>query len=66
MQPLSCPFCDAETDVCEAYLVEEKELVEGRNKGFMVSCMNKYCLIRPDTDICDTEEEAIEAWNRRG
>lgn len=48
---LPCPFCG-----CEAML----------NSDFhQVSCSNPLCRVLPQTWTCDTDEEAIAAWNHR-
>lgn len=48
-----CPFCGG------------KAQVQGEVKHF-VSCFNRECSVNPGTSLCETEEEAIEKWNKRG
>lgn len=48
---LPCPFCG-----CKAML----------NSNFhKVFCSNAFCTVMPQTQIFDTDEDAIKAWNRR-
>lgn len=48
---LSCPFCGSKAML---------------NSDFhQVSCSNALCGVFPQTWSYDTDEEAIEAWNRR-
>ena len=39
--------------------------VIGKYIVFMGRCINVNCDVRPDTYMNQTEQEAIEAWNRR-
>ena len=47
----SCPFCGG--------------LAKLDSKYHQVSCGNPLCDVRPQTWLCDTDEEAIADWNRR-
>lgn len=48
---LNCPFCGYKAIL---------------NSDFhQVSCSNALCGVLPQTWIMETDEEAIEAWNRR-
>lgn len=51
----SCPFCGSEGVLHE------------RPDGFYVDCSSRFgiCTVMPATWIYKTEEEAIDAWNRR-
>lgn len=49
-----CPFCGAECDIIYNY-----------DKKFVPYCINFDCLLNENEVGFDTEEEAIEAWNRR-
>lgn len=50
-----CPFCGSKATLHE------------RTDGFYVDCASQYrfCTVLPSTWIYKTEEDAIEAWNRR-
>ena len=48
----SCPFCSSD----EIY-----SLFDEGNKNFFVQCDDCKCR----TDFCESEKEALEAWNRR-
>lgn len=50
----SCPFCGAEGDITYNY-----------DKKFVPYCINDNCLLNENDVEFDTEEEAVEAWNRR-
>lgn len=54
-----CPFCGGEVTI------ETEIQVRNFADGFFVSCRNGDCDVQPQTILMDTEEEAIEAWNRR-
>lgn len=30
-----------------------------------VFCSNAFCMVMPQTQECDTDEDAIKEWNRR-
>jgi hypothetical protein len=51
----SCPFCGSRATLHE------------RTDGFYVDCAMKrgFCSVMPSTWVYKTEEEAINAWNRR-
>lgn len=51
-----CPFCGG-----EAVILNEAEC-----DVWHVMCGNEDCEVRPWTDFYDSQEEAIEVWNRRG
>lgn len=50
-----CPFCGSE--------VWLEEWADGREGTFRVRCCDTRCDVQ--TPICDTEQQAIEIWNRR-
>lgn len=53
-----CPFCGGKAKIDEWHNFD-KDL-------FTVECAcNNKCNVRPMTHFCKTEQEAIEAWNRR-
>ena len=59
-----CPFCGGEATLKDA----RNCLVVSRFSyifPFSVGCENKHCEVKPYTLYCDTEAEAIAAWNRR-
>lgn len=59
-----CPFCGGEATLKDA----RKCLVVSRFSyifPFSVGCENEHCEVKPYTLYCDTEAEAIAAWNRR-
>lgn len=49
-----CPFCGGLA-----------EAIQIRKGVWYVACGNSDCPVNPDTNIFDTETDAIEAWNRR-
>ena len=51
----SCPFCGS------------RAILHERTDGFYVDCASQFgiCKVLPATWIYKTEEEAIDAWNRR-
>lgn len=50
----SCPFCGAEGDINYNY-----------DKKFAPYCINDDCFLNELDHGFETEQEAIEAWNRR-
>ena len=52
----TCPFCGGRAEVIKAC-----------NDKFVARCALEfdYCLVRPNTVLLDTENEAAEAWNER-
>ena len=51
-----CPFCGGEAKIS----------AENFGAKYFVRCINiKNCLVRPFTISYSTEEEAVNAWNRR-
>ena len=50
----SCPFCGAEGDINYNY-----------DKKFAPYCINEDCFLNERDHGFETEQEAIEAWNRR-
>lgn len=49
-----CPFCGAEGDINYNY-----------DKKFAPYCINEDCFLNELNHGFETEQEAIEAWNRR-
>lgn len=65
--PKPCPFCGSEARIRNMYDVvdwtdDDEPMTERR---FVCECSGVECWVSPVTDPFDTEEEAIEAWNRR-
>ncbi|MBR4016353.1 MAG: Lar family restriction alleviation protein [Oscillospiraceae bacterium] len=55
-----CPFCGAKSELCmEPWDFEKRE--PAKDAKYVVECGE--CLSR--TDTYNSEDEAIEAWNRR-
>ena len=52
-----CPFCGA---FPTTYEKRSRRIVE-----YSIACPNLSCPCMPTTGDFDTEEKAIEAWNRR-
>ena len=50
-----CPFCGGEASM----------RIRPYCSVVYAGCLNSDCKIQPTTDWYDTDEEAIEAWNRR-
>lgn len=57
LEPDSCPFCGELPSICEK---RSPRIVE-----YSVTCYNSNCPCMPSTGEFNTEQEAIEAWNRR-
>lgn len=63
-----CPFCGSKARIRDLYDVvdwtdDDEPITERR---FVCDCgAGVDCWVSPVTDAFDTEEEAIEAWNRR-
>ena len=55
---LPCPFCGKKGI---------KQFIKVRPEGVKcwVQCYNDSCPICPETDSFQSEQEAIEAWNKR-
>lgn len=50
-----CPFCGSMPEYVETY--------EGNH---YVQCGHRACDVFVETRLCDTREDAIAVWNRRG
>jgi Lar family restriction alleviation protein len=62
MELKPCPFCGRKpSKVREYYAVGTKNIY------YAVECKapNTKCFVKPKTTFFKTQEEAIEAWNRR-
>lgn len=55
---MPCPFCGADRE----YIVAE-EYECGVGKRWRVVCLN--CMATMDKEYCQTQWQALEAWNRR-
>ena len=53
-----CPFCGAIPDIKRLHLSNHKI-------SFSIVCFNTNCFVKPMSEWFNTEEKAIEAWNRR-
>jgi len=53
-----CPFCWNDASV-------HAEQILKPDWCCWVECNNDECLVCPDTDMFASEQEAIEAWNKR-
>lgn len=62
-----CPFCGGNARIRDLYdVVDWTDDDEPITKLRLVcECSEDECLVSPVTDSFDTEEDAIEAWNRR-
>jgi Lar family restriction alleviation protein len=59
-----CPFCGGEAEMVDA----RKLLVVSKYSyiiPYSVRCSNRKCGVKPYTEYSGTEQEAIDAWNRR-
>lgn len=59
-----CPFCGGEAEMRDA----RKSLVVSKFSyifPYSVRCSNEKCGVKPYTEYSSTEQEAIDAWNRR-
>jgi Lar family restriction alleviation protein len=59
-----CPFCGGKAEMRDA----RKFLVVSKFSyiiPYSVGCSNKKCDVKPYTEYSSTEQEAIDAWNRR-
>lgn len=56
-----CPFCGSKPEITKIIIrfTPEKEY------GYKVVCGNIQCHILSETELCLSEEEAINLWNRR-
>lgn len=52
---LPCPFCGGEVEIRYFF----------RKNPVSISCKNKNCVWSRMAFCCETEEQAIEGWNRR-
>lgn len=52
-----CPFCGKPV---------RKPYFSNLRYQYSIGCFRPTCQIRPQSPPFDTEEEAIEAWNKRG
>lgn len=52
-----CPFCGGKAEIFQR--------IGKRYSEYNVSCGNVNCNVMPETGNFDTEQKAIEAWNRR-
>lgn len=58
---LPCPFCGGEAEV---KIIKEFFGCDG--ESYYVRCRNKNChAMQPETNVHETEAEAIEVWNTR-
>ena len=55
-----CPFCGSNGQVRYDYGV-----LRGEYSGYYVQCSNSYCTAYSLFAPFSTEQEAVEAWNRR-
>jgi Lar family restriction alleviation protein len=55
---MPCPFCGADRE----YIVAE-EYEHGAGKRWRVFCLS--CMATMDKGYCQTQWQALEAWNRR-
>ena len=55
-----CPFCGGEPST--GFIDYEGDTWVGKHE---VSCFNNKCVVQPNTDSYETEEDAIKAWNTR-
>ena len=53
-----CPFCGEEA-ILKRYFDSYEEI------AFYVTCSGEFCEVSPITNDFKTEQEAIEAWNKR-
>ncbi len=53
----ACPFCGGTTRL-------DRGAITSLRKGFWTICRTKMCPANPSS-VCETEAEAIAAWNRR-
>ena len=59
-----CPFCGGKAEMRDA----RKFLVVSKFSyifPYSVRCSNEKCDVKPYTEYSSTEQEAIDAWNRR-
>ena len=57
-----CPFCGRKPSKVKQHYIPGTALIY-----YTVECKAQAskCLVKPKTTFCKTEEEAINAWNRR-
>lgn len=66
-----CPFCGRKPSILVVGFCNidcnrlSGDTVVKRVKNYRVCCGYALCLCRPQTFLYDTQEKAIEAWNRR-
>ena len=73
LEPRTCPFCGKPAEALQIPENDEKEMLEHpqwkwNNPGkWIVGCWTEMCMgnINHMTMVFVTEENAIEAWNRR-
>ena len=64
MEMKPCPFCGADAELLDA----RKCLVVSKYSyifPYSVKCSNRKCAVKPYAEYSSTEQEAIDAWNRR-
>lgn len=62
-----CPFCGSEAEIRDLYVDywTDNDDEPIKRLRFVCECTGIKCWVSPFTNAFDTEEEAIEAWNRR-
>lgn len=53
-----CPFCGKKGTI-------GKQKINKMVLDYWVECNNDDCRVCSETDMCSTEKEAIEIWNKR-
>ena len=57
---LPCPFCGQPGQV-DSMRLDSLSF----KRDWWVECGNDECRVRPETDLVDSEQKAIETWNKR-
>ena len=60
-----CPFCGGKAERKESYKITGSGKLSKLIPQYYIKCGNKDCGLFVATCNRDTEEEAIEIWNRR-